>query len=393
MTCTFLLVSLSLLSCLLSIVRPCGAQTDFALRNKEGLSRNPAELKLFLRTEDGSATFHLFETIPIALEFTSTRPSAYSIELDEMMNFAGQASTFEVSPADSAFLPYPANGSPSAVCCSSDKRYLSLRPITLRRELTNYLRFERAGTYSVFLVTNRVFRGLGRRDDFDPSKLTLTSNILTLTILPDDPKWDSQKLTEALRELNDPRARANYYAALRRAKRLERETEEDFARSNRVSQTEYVKAQEALNALDTEEAIRERVNLMQMESKSELEMSRTGDSATLLPQPLLASTTRADLIVEAMKKRAEQPDFGVDFAYVQWWVKYLVQREHPELFRPLADEAEREKRIRQYSGFCFQAERALIGDLDALLATKTGNSADVTAVTIRVLKSFQSHHQ
>jgi hypothetical protein len=37
--------------CLLSAVHLCSAQTDFDIRNKEGLSRNPAGLTLLLKTE------------------------------------------------------------------------------------------------------------------------------------------------------------------------------------------------------------------------------------------------------------------------------------------------------------------------------------------------------
>lgn len=351
----------------------------------EGLSRNPAGLRLLLRTKGGKSTFHLFETIPVELEFSSSRSSAYSIELDERMNFAGQANKFEVSPADTVFLS--AIGSHSAICCDSRRRYLSPRPTTLRRELTDYLRFEQAGTYSVFLVTKRVFRGLGRRNGFNPSELNLTSNVLTLTILPDDPEWDSQKLTEVLQKLNDPHIRAEYDVAVGHANKLI-ETEKYFAIANVVTQTEFVRAQKALNALDTEDAIKERVRLMQMESKSDLEMSRKFGTGTYLPQPLLESTTRADLVVAAMKDRAEQPDFGVDYDYVQWWVRFLVQRDHAELFRPLANELGYEKAGHDYMLLNFKAQRELIAKLETLRAAKTSDAAEITGQTIKVIQSF-----
>jgi hypothetical protein len=375
---------------LLTVVRPCNAQTDFEARNKEGLSRNPGGVTLLLRTEDGRSAFHLFETIPIELVFKSTRPMTYSIELDEMMNAAGQANNYHVSPAGSVFLPYVQTGSPTIVCCASDKHYLDTRPTTLKRELTDKLRFAQPGTYSVFLVTNRVFRGLGKPDNFDPSKLALTSNLLTITILPDDPEWDSQKLEEALRELNDPHIRANYFAAIARERKLDRETAQDFVRLNLVDRTKYARAQKALNALDTEEAIRERLRRLERESKTDLDNSRELNSATVLWQPLLASTTRADLVVGAMTKQAEQPDFGVGYTYLHWWTHYLVQSDHPDLFRPLAGESERENRIHDYLVHEFQARHALTANLETLLATKTGTAAEVTALTIKVTKSFES---
>jgi hypothetical protein len=387
--------SLALLGCLLSVAPWCGAQTEFEMRNKEGLDRNPAGLRLLLGTEDGRSAFHLFETIPIVLEFSSSLPSAYSMEFDEEMNFAGQANTFEIFPRDTVSVPYPAMGSHAAVCCDSSKRYLSSRPTTLKRELTDYLRFEKAGTYSVFLVTNRVFQGPGRPDDFDRSKLSLTSNILTFTILPDDPDWDSQKLQEVLGKLNDPHVRANHAAALVHARELARETEQDFAMANVVTQTEFVLAQKALNALDTKEAIRERVRLMRMESKSDLQISVKNISAPYFFQPVLGSTTRADLISAAMKERSEQPNFGVDHDYFEWWVRFLVQRDHPELFRPLVNEneGERQKILHDYTVLQNQTERKLLANLRSLNATKTGDAAEITGLTFRVVNALTSHTQ
>ncbi|MDR3720056.1 MAG: hypothetical protein P4L00_00525 [Candidatus Acidoferrales bacterium] len=390
MTRRTILIPFALLCCLLLITHWCGAQTEFEIRNKEGLGRNPAGLRLSLRTKDGRSAFHLFETIPIELEFRSSRSSAYSLELDEEMNFAGQANKFEVSPRDTVFLPYPAMGSHFAVCCSSSRHYLSSRPTTLRRELTDYLRFETAGTYSVFLVTNRVFEGLGKSNDFDPSKLNLTSNVLTLTILPDDPEWDSQKLAESLRKLDDPHVRANYAAALAHAHKLALETETDFAMANAVSQTEFVLAQKALSALDTKQAIGERVRRMQMESKSDLEFSRKYNTAPIFPQPVLRSTTRADLVAAAMTEQSERPDFGVDYNYFEWWVGFLVQRDHPELFRPLANEIEHDKILRDYTVFKDQAEQELIANLETLGATKTSDAADVTGLTVKIAKAFMN---
>src|SRR5271169_120864 len=177
--------SFSLLVCLLLLVQLDSAQTQFEIRNSEELQGNPKGVKLSLRTRDGRSTLHLYETIPIDLEFRSSQPSSYSIELDEYMNFAGSSNTFEVSPTETAFVTFSVLSSPGAVCCDSMKHFLSPQPTILHRALSDYVRFEKPGLYSIFLLTNRVFRGLGKKNDFAPSKITLTSNILTLDILPD----------------------------------------------------------------------------------------------------------------------------------------------------------------------------------------------------------------
>jgi hypothetical protein len=195
-------------------------------------------------------------------------------------------------------------------------------------------------------------------------------------------------LEEVLRTLGDPRVRANYGAAMDLAGRAQTETARDWTMANRVNQTEFVRAQQALNALDTDEAIEQRVRLMKMESKSELEDTRRLGLAYNFSQPLLESTTRADLVVSAMSDRAKRPDFGVDYDFVQWWAEYVVQRDHPELFRPVANQAEREAALRTYQTYDDEAQREIATTLDHLLSSKTPAAAQVTRATIRLIKSF-----
>jgi hypothetical protein len=366
------------------------AQAEFELRNQEGLSLNPAGVRLVLRTEDARSTFHLYQTIPIEVEFSSSTPSAYSIELDEIMNFAGSANRLEVSPIDTVFLTASPTATAGAVCCASNKRYLTRQPLALKRELTDYLRFEKPGTYSIFFVTNRVFRNLGKHNDFEPSKLTLTSSILTLTILPDDPDWDSQQLAVTLQKLHDPRVKANYLAGVRRARQYQQETEQNFAMANLIPQSQFVLAQKSLNALDTSEAIQERVAMMQMESKSDLKMARDYLTGSILDQPLLASTTRPDLLEAALRSRAAEPNFGVDYDYVLWWIKFMIQRDHPELFRPSSSETERKNKAAEYAAWSDRTELDLLAKLELLVQAKNGDPHEVTALTIKLLKHFKT---
>jgi hypothetical protein len=378
---------LCFLACLLSMAHLSSAQTDFDTRNREGLSRNPAELTLLLATNDERHTFHLFETIPIELGFNSSRPSAYSIELDEAMNFAGATHNFEVEPENSVLLTELEWASHGVVCCDSNRRYLSQQPKVFKRELTDYLRFEKAGTYRVFFTTRRVFRGPGKYMDFAASKMLLTSNILTLTILPDDPEWDAQRLAETLRTLHAPHVRANYRALEQKIKKIEPETARYFAFTNRLNQTEFAQAQKALNALDTQEAIRERVQNLEMVSSEERMSKREFGGGVFIYQPLLASTTRPDLVVAAMEERAEDPAFGVDYDYVEWWAKYVVLRDHIELFRAPLGEAEQQKRIHSFLEEEIAAKKDIVLRLDSVLASKANMAKDVTTLTIKAAKA------
>lgn len=220
---------------LVLVACPCVAQTNRAL--PAGVvphDLNPPGLDITLRTHDGKLTFHLFETIPIDLVFTSSRPSAYSIELDEVMNFAGPSNSFEISPPDSVLLTSPAGAASAIACCANDRRFLTKQPTVLVRELTDYFRFEKPGVYSVRYITRRIFRGLGSRNDFNASPLPVTSNLLTLTILADDPDWDSRRLADVLTKLDDPRVRQSYLVGAKRLNRLGAETARDFARENRL---------------------------------------------------------------------------------------------------------------------------------------------------------------
>jgi hypothetical protein len=381
------LLALCFVACLLSMAHPCHAQTDFDVRNKEGLSRNPVRLTLLLKPEDERHTFHLFETIPIELEFSSSRPSTYSIELDETMNFAGATHTFEVEPEITVLLTWLEWASHGVVCCDSRRRYLSQQPTVVKRELTDYLRFEKAGTYRVFFTTRRVFKGPGKYMDFAASKMLLTSNILTLTILPDDPEWDAQRLAETLQTLHDPHVRANYRALEQKISKIKPETARYFAFANRLSHTEFAQAQKALNALDTEDAIRERVQNMEMMSQEELMSERKFGGGVLMYQPLLASTTRPDLVVTAMEARAEDPALGVDYDYVDWWARHIVLRDHIELFRFPFDDAGRQNRFHSFLEDEVAVKKDIVLRLESLLASKTGVAKEVTTLTIKAVKA------
>lgn len=372
---------------LLWMTHPCVAQTDFDIRNQEGLSRNPAGLTLLLKTEDDRPTFHLFETIPIEVEFSSSRPSTYTIELDESMNFAGWTHKFEVEPDNSILLTEREWSSQAVVCCDSHRSYLSQQPTVFKRELTDYLRFEKAGTYRVFFATRRVFNGRAKYMDFGASKILLTSNILTLTILPDDSDWDAQHLSETLRKLHDPHIQANYRAMEQKIKAIQSETDRYFAFANRLPRTELAQAQKALNALDTQEAIHERVQNMDMVSKEESTTEREFGGGVVLYQPLLASSTHPDLIVAALEARAEDSAFGLDYDYVDWWASYIVMRDHSELFRPFPDETEHQKRIHSFLEYKADAERNITVQLESWLASKKGVANTVTKLTIKAVRA------
>jgi hypothetical protein len=209
--------------------------------------------------------------------------------------------------------------------------------------------------------------------------------------LPDDDQWDSQQLSAILGLLSDPPVKANYLAAVKRAKQLPTETASDFAMTNIVSQTEFVTAQQSLNALDSDEAIRQRVKMIQMESKEALAMARDYRTGSVLPQRFLESSTRADFFVQRMMERAEEPDFGVDYNCDYWWTRFLVQQHDAEVLRPFHDETQRRKNSQDYSSYLREAQLEILANLESAVQSKKGEAHKITALTIGTLQSFTSH--
>ena len=271
-------------------------------------------------------------------------------------------------------------------CCATDLRYLSPDPIAFERELTDYVRFEKPGTYRLFVITRRVFKEGRKYLDFGPSSIPLASNVLEVTILPDDPDWDAKRLSKILAKLSDSNDLADHHALEQGIDQNHTETTRYEARANQLDQTQFALARKALNALDTPDAIRERVRRMEMLSIEDIRSNAKFGGEEIIGQPLLESSTHPDLVVAALESRAENPTFGVDYDFADWWARYLALRDHPEILRPLSNEAEQQTRIRPYLVNQIAAKKQIAARLESLLDTKKGVAREVTAITIKFLK-------
>lgn len=355
------------------------ALSPFEKLNAEAVRNNPEGLRVELRTRDGKSTYHLYENIPIDLIFSSSQPATYSIELSENINSAGGTNRFFVEPTDTVFEnkmgPY------GMICCGSDRPYLRYGPTVLHRDLTNFIRFEKPGRYQVFYSTRRVFRGKansGSKDVYlEQSELTATSNLVTLTILPDDPQWDAKRLSEVLGQMNDPEIRAAHdraMAAVNRGSILAT----DLAWLNELPETEFERARTALQALDSEEAIEQRVMLIP---------KLTRHSYTNCES--ITSTTRPDRMFLAMQKRAGQTDFGIDNNYAACWAEVLAKRDHPELLRPTRDEEFWKQRTVLYAQAGGVARQQILQLLEASVSQKNRTAKAITQQTIQDLRRDQ----
>jgi hypothetical protein len=352
------------------------ALTPFEKVHAEAVQQNPESLRVELRTRDGRSTYHLYENIPIDLLFSSSKLMTYSIELSEGMNVAGGTDRFSVEPTDtvfeSNFLPY------GIICCGSQRPYLWNEPTVLHRDLTDFLRFQKPGRYQVFYKTRRVFRGKAIPNSKDiyqeQSAFTATSNLLNLTILPDDPNWDARRLSEVLGQMNNPRVRKAHdraVAAVNQGSALAL----DLAFHNEFPETEFERARTAFQALDSDEAIEQRILLIPKLERH----TYTGS----MP---ITFTTQPERMFLAMQKRAEQRDFGVDDNYASWWIQVLAKRDHPEFFRPTANEESRKERAIGYAQARAAAAMQILQLLEVGVTRKNRGAQVITRHTIQDLR-------
>jgi len=84
----------------------------------------------------------------------------------------------------------------------------------LERDLNEWVRFRRPGVYRVHVVSKRAWPasgaafGIEEKSIFDPDRISLTSNILTLQIQSTPPDWAARQIADAVKVLDRP-ARQN----------------------------------------------------------------------------------------------------------------------------------------------------------------------------------------
>src|ERR1700694_5928870 len=99
--------------------------------------------------------FHIGETIPLQLSFSSTVKDHYKLNMAQYdrsgrMNYEH----FDVSPADGAVDPLPTyTGSMGGL---TNFQYLTSEPWTLSLNLNEWVRFTKPGEYRIVVTSNRV---------------------------------------------------------------------------------------------------------------------------------------------------------------------------------------------------------------------------------------------
>jgi len=192
---------------LLALTIACSAQSvspSFDDEHAQGVQQNPPGVRLTIETIRQSATYHFSDLILFKMKFTSDKANLYTAD-PAGASAAGASYDFVIqgpgmaAPIHSGLwhpFPFP--------CCSSERRYLSPKPLTGQFGVTLRYFFQyppiielKPGDYAVFVQTRSVMRGWPKsiRDLYHSvSDLVVTSaNIMHITILPDVAGTDSAK--------------------------------------------------------------------------------------------------------------------------------------------------------------------------------------------------------
>ena len=183
------------------------AASDFDAARMKAVAANPPGVSVTLSLTGGVTRFHRGEIIPLSAVFTSSLPDAYQVDTDagsRDLQWGGDA--FHADNATGAPDPLRGYYTRDVVVYNGPGPLLEplgVKPVTISYIVNEWLRFDAPGHYRVYLTSGRIVdAGKGRQDVFFFQGRTTASNIVEFDILPDDPAWDVQTLSDALLILN-----------------------------------------------------------------------------------------------------------------------------------------------------------------------------------------------
>ncbi len=147
---------------------------------------------LRLSLASAQTEFHIGETIPLQLAFSSSAKDRYQINMAQYdrigrMNYE----EFILTPADGAVNPLPTlTGSLGGL---TNHKFLTTEPWVLRISINEWIRFTEPGEYRLVLLSHRV----SVRETtaiYGTSPITVRSNEIALKIVPANPAWQKQVL-------------------------------------------------------------------------------------------------------------------------------------------------------------------------------------------------------
>jgi hypothetical protein len=168
----------SLIFCALTSI--CLAQTTatFEQLHDRGLKRNPPGVTLHIETKDKRTVYHASEIIDPVMVFTSARANLYTV-ITEDLGWGDEA----VLQPDGDKVRRLVFDHGVACCSSSVPEFLGPGPVIVG----HYFRLQLPpGRYALFLQTERVSQGRPARGHYGEGGAVMTSDILNLTVLPEE---------------------------------------------------------------------------------------------------------------------------------------------------------------------------------------------------------------
>jgi hypothetical protein len=166
-------------------------------------TRSDQTVSLEVSVAGWQRTFQVGEVIPLQLAFSSAVPERYQINL--ATSDRGGRMEFEqfaVTPAADVVDPLATyeRGMGGGL---SGSAFLERRPTTIQLKLNEWVWFTKPGTYKLAVSSQRV-EVLDEASASGTTPITVTSNQITLRIVPPKPAWQERVYREAVRMLDSP---------------------------------------------------------------------------------------------------------------------------------------------------------------------------------------------
>lgn len=198
---------------LFSAVAVAQAQDPFLEKWTAALSNNPADVRFRVRLPEGKTSWYIGEIIPLHLGFSSSSEGKWLVTSSSSdRGFPGTIDEFTVEPASGTSDPLHGLRSTAGVIAGvfSGPDPLGSEPIEIVRDINEWVRFERPGSYRVYVTSSRVCRAREREGERHPllcspsEKTELVSNVVSIDIAVPPAGWAHDRVRAALEVLDNP---------------------------------------------------------------------------------------------------------------------------------------------------------------------------------------------
>jgi len=166
------------------------------------LSSSASDVQLLIRTRDGQLNFQIGEIVPLQLAFTTSSHDKYQLDM-ATYDRSGRLNEDEFIVDPNAGWDDPLKlyyHSYQAFMAGGLRGFevLTKKPITIDLDLNEWVQFKTPGKYRIKIVSRRVS---ATRSSLRTGDLNVTSNELTVTIVPATKEWQESTLRAAVEML------------------------------------------------------------------------------------------------------------------------------------------------------------------------------------------------